>query len=87
MTHIIGKENIEYDRTRLVKSVQKTAVANLTPIGQAEDFAHRVVEKVEKWLNEKTEITAAELRLQTANAMVEYDSETAYLYENENKLF
>ncbi|MDR0957201.1 MAG: hypothetical protein LBM09_01325 [Candidatus Nomurabacteria bacterium] len=86
MAYVVGSDK-DFDKTRLAKAVHRSAVANSMPTGQAENFARYVVERVEKWIQDKAEITASELRLQTVATMAEYDSDVAYLYENENKIF
>lgn len=87
MTAVIGKTAADYDAVRLSRAVERAAVANRTPVGEAEDFARRVAAKVERWCVGKSEITARELRLQTAAALADYDPEAAYIYENEKRLF
>lgn len=87
MAYILGREELKYDKNRLTRSVQKISLANQMPIGEAENFARQVVNRVESWISDKVEITPAELRTQTAVVMAEYDPEAAYLYENENKFF
>jgi len=87
VTYILGKNELKYNKDRLAKSVKRVSIANQTPTGEAENFAHQVAKKIESWIGNKTEITASELRMQTAAVMADYDPETAYLYENENKFF
>ncbi|MCL1876506.1 hypothetical protein FWF74_00465 [Candidatus Saccharibacteria bacterium] len=83
----MGKTETEYSSERLHQSIARVAASNRTPLGTAEHFAREVVKKIENWIGNKSEITAAELRLQTAAVLADYDPETAYLYENEDKLF
>jgi hypothetical protein len=88
MTKILGqKSTIGYDQNRLSRSVQRAARSNRVLAGDAENLAARVVAKIDCWLADKPEVTARELRLQTAAAMGDYDTEAAYFYENENVLF
>ena len=84
-TQTINKQ--DFDRARLEAAVKNAVMANQGPVGIAEDFASRVVRKVESWLEDKTELTAHELRLQTSAAMEEYDPDAAYFYENEKRMF
>lgn len=88
MVKVLSEEySEEYSRDRHRAAVARTARANGTHPGDAENFAHNVVDKVESWLRDKEEITASELRAVTANVMAEYDEDTAYLYGSENRLF
>lgn len=84
-TQIIRKE--DYDSDRLSSAVKSAVMANHSLSGQADDFAARVIHKVESWLGDKTEFTARELRLQTAAALADYDPDAAYFYENEKRMF
>ena len=84
-TYIIRKE--DYSSDRLASAVKNSVIANRSRVGQAEDFAARVVHRVESWLGDKTEFTAHELRLQTAVALADYDPDAAYFYENEKRMF
>ena len=86
MTSVIGKTTADYSRERLAQAVQRVVMANRTPIGDAEHFAGRVVERVEQWLTDKTEITSHELRLQTAGVLADYDAEAAYFYKHEKMI-
>jgi len=87
MTNVIGKVATDYDRERLGTAVERAAMANRMRPGDAANFARRVVDRIDCWLADKTEITGQELRLQTASALATYDPDTAYLYENEKRLF
>ena len=87
MINVVGKTTEDYSRERLKKAVRRAVTANRTPLGDAETLAHQVMEKIERWLSDKTEITGRELRLQTAEALANYDTDAAYLYENEKRLF
>jgi transcriptional regulator NrdR family protein len=87
MISVVNKTTSDYNRQRLGRAIKESLTANLTPVGVAENFAHHVVEKVEAWLQDKTEITAHELRLQAVEALANYDPETAGFYLTEKKLF
>jgi transcriptional regulator NrdR family protein len=86
MTSVVGKTTEDYNRERLARAVKRAATANRTPVGDAENFVRHVVERVERWLANKTEITGHELRLQTAAALTDYDADAAYFYENEKRI-
>ncbi|MFZ2560417.1 MAG: hypothetical protein WAW91_02180 [Candidatus Nanoperiomorbaceae bacterium] len=77
----------DYDRERHHASIARTARANGTRSGDAENFAHNVIDKIVAWLQGKDEITSGELRVATASAMADYDEDAAYLYGSENRLF
>jgi hypothetical protein len=87
MVNVIGKTAENYSRERLSQAVQRAAAANQTPIGVAENSARRVVERIEHWLTDKTEITGRELRLQTAAVLADYDPDAADFYLTEKMLF
>jgi hypothetical protein len=87
MTSVVGKTTEDYDRARLSHAVQRATQANRTPVGDAQNFASRVVEQVERWLGDKTEITGRELRAQTAAALADYDADAADYYLTEKMLF
>ena len=76
-----------YNEERLALAVARAAKANRVPAGDADNLAAKVIAKLTGWLANKTEITARELRLQTATVLADYDEDTAYLYENEKRLF
>lgn len=82
---IINKR--DYNKIRLEQAVKNAVTANRSTVGQADDFASRVLLKVEEWLQDKTEFTSHELRLKTAAALSDYDPEAAYFYENEKRMF
>jgi predicted alpha/beta superfamily hydrolase len=77
----------DYSSERHHAAVAKTARANGTPSGDAENFAKNVMNKIESWIRDKEEITAEELRAVTAGAMAQYDEDAAYLYGSENRMF
>jgi len=87
MASVIGKTTENYNGERLAKAVQRVVTTNRTPVGDAEHFAHHVVQRVEQWLANKTEITGRELRLQTAAVLADYDSAAADYYLSEKMLF
>ena len=87
MASVIGNKTEDFDRERLIGNVKRAVVANRTPIGDAENCVQRVIERVERWLADKTEVTSHELRLQTATALECYDTDAADYYLIEGKLF
>lgn len=88
MTQILSKKSIiDYDKNRLSRSVETAARSNQMPAGDAANLAQRVAERIDRWLTDKPEVTAHELRLQTAAALGNFDADAAYFYENEKRLF
>lgn len=87
MASVIGNETEDFDRERLVGNVKRAVMANRTPIGDAENCVRRVIEQIERWLDDKTEVTSHELRLQTAAALECYNTDAADYYLVERKLF
>ncbi|MCL2451553.1 hypothetical protein FWD20_01600 [Candidatus Saccharibacteria bacterium] len=87
MINVVGKTTNEYDHERLSKAVKHAVCANRTPIGDAENCAQRVIERVEHWLADKTEVTGRELRLQSAAVLSDYNADAADYYLTEKMLF
>ena len=88
MTQIIFKQSKKpYDPAHHTAAIERSARANGQPRGDAEHFAHDVMRRFSAWLADKTEVTSAELRAETAAIMRDFDGEAAYAYANENKLF
>ena len=83
---LLDKKVSEYDPVRHQAAVAKTARANGTPSGDAENFAKNVMNKISVWIRDKEEITAEELRAITSGMMAEYDEDAAYLYGSENRM-
>lgn len=54
--------------------------------GSAEMIADRVIEKVGKWADKRTDMTKEDLDRVTAKALEEYDEDLAYVYKNRGKI-
>lgn len=54
--------------------------------GAMELIADKVVKEVSKWVNERGEITKADLDRVTAAKLRKYDADVAYLYRNRGKI-
>jgi len=87
MVNVVGGKTENYDREQLEKAIRRAVMANRTPIGDAEIRVQQVVERIEHWLADKTEVTDHELRLQTAVVLGDYDTDAADYYLTEEKLF
>ncbi|MDR1969735.1 MAG: hypothetical protein LBQ11_00075 [Candidatus Nomurabacteria bacterium] len=87
MISVVGKVVEDYNRERLSAAIRRAVTTNRMPVGDAENCASRVIERIEGWLADKTEITGRELRLQSATVLSDYDSDAADYYLTEKMLF
>lgn len=69
-----------YQRTKLASSVHRACAEASGFIGEAELTAERVCHEVEAWLENKYEVTTADLRRQAASALKRYNPVAAYAY-------
>lgn len=70
-----------FKRAKLHASIVATCLGVHTPIGQAEAIAQAVCQNVEKWLQERPEITSQDLRTVTAKHLNTFHPDAAYMYE------
>lgn len=75
-----------YDRSKLHQSIVAACLSVRTPEGSAEDTAKIICNKTEQWLCVKAEVTSADIRRKSAEAMVAYNREAAYIYKQRNSL-
>jgi hypothetical protein len=68
-------------RDKLHASIVATCLSVRTPSGQAEAIAHAVCDNVEKWLQERPEITSQDLRTVAAKHLQTFHPDAAYMYE------
>lgn len=78
---IVGKrKTVAYDRERLASSIHKACMRSFGFCGEAELTAVRVCHDVEKWLNNKHEVTKADIKRHAAEALSYYNPRAAYCY-------
>ncbi|PLS80946.1 hypothetical protein CYG49_03665 [Candidatus Saccharibacteria bacterium] len=77
---------VDYDGRKLRASVIAAAKSTRTPVGEAEITADRVCKHTERWLSKKTEVTSADLRRKTAEALLAFNPDAAYIYKQEKTI-
>lgn len=83
-THIVKRTRHytePYDERKLYASVYAACLCVRTPIGEAELTANRICQEIKPWVDTKTEITSADIRRRTAQALQVYNPDAAYMYE------
>lgn len=83
--HIVkrgGRRQSEpFDKTKLHKSIVSACLSAGASHGQAETTAHRVVEEVIVWLEQRPEVTSHDIRQVAGKHLGRYHHDAAYLYE------
>lgn len=69
-----------YDERKLYASVYAACLSVRTPQGEAEITAEHICKDIQPWLNGKTEVTSAEIRIHAANHLTVYNPDAAYMY-------
>lgn len=72
----------QFDPLKLHSSITAACLAVRAFEGEAHLTAQHVCEKVLDWLNDKTEVTSADIRRITSNHLLIYQPEAAYLYQH-----
>lgn len=75
-----------YDRQKLFRSIVAACLSIRTPEGSAETTARHVCSKTESWLANKPEVTSADIRRKTAEALLAYNPDAAYIYKQHRKI-
>ena len=89
MSHIVkrGVNRVEpYQREKLHSSIQTACLSVRTLEGEAETTAREVCKKVENWLEDRLEVTSADIRRKAAQALHIYNPEAAIVYKDEKEL-
>ncbi len=71
-----------FDREKLHKSIIGACLSSGGPSGHAESIARRVVDEVDTWLENRPEVTSADLRRVAARSLKTYHPDASYLYEH-----
>jgi hypothetical protein len=69
-----------YTRLELAESIHKACMKSFGFSGEAELTAVRVIHDVEKWLENKEEVTVKDIKRQAARALLRYNPRAAYEY-------
>lgn len=75
------KESQAFDRQKLHASLVKACLSVQTPIGEAVMTAEKVCNAVIAWLEHREEVTSADIRRKSAEALHTYNHDAAELYE------
>ncbi|MEI6228410.1 MAG: ATP cone domain-containing protein [Candidatus Saccharibacteria bacterium] len=70
-----------FDRNKLHSSIVAVCISVRAPQGHAENTAHIVCDAVVVWLNDRPEVTSADIRTVAGKHLKRYHPEAAYLYE------
>jgi hypothetical protein len=78
---VVGRSATKpYYRTKLAKSVHAACMRSFGYSGEAEITAMRVCKDVEAWLENKEEVTIADIKRRAADALLRYNPRAAYEY-------
>mgnify|MGYP000848204934 CR=1 FL=1 len=69
-----------YHRSLLAKSVHRACMKSFGFSGEAEMTALEVCKEVERWLEDKEEVTIADIKRRAAQALKKYNPRAAYEY-------
>lgn len=75
-----------YNREKLQKSIHAACLSVRELAGSAELTSHHVCSHVENWLNQKYEVTSADIRRVAASVLQKYNPDAAYVYLTHNQL-
>lgn len=89
MNHIVKRagHTEEYDNRKLYGSIYASALASREPTGSAELIAEKVVAQVEKWLENKHEVTSNDIRAQAAKHLHVINPDAAFQYKHHRVLW
>ncbi|RWZ79610.1 MAG: hypothetical protein EOT04_01005 [Candidatus Chaera renei] len=75
-----------YDPAKLRSSLAAACKSVRAPEGEAETSAALAVARVERWLMGRPEVTTADIRRKAAEALVVYNPEAAYIYQQHKNI-
>lgn len=70
-----------YDERKLYASVYAACLCVRTPIGEAELTAARICDQIKPLIQDKKELTSADIRRKTGQLLQIYNPDAAYMYE------
>lgn len=71
-----------FSRDKLHASIVSACLSSGTPTGHAESITRRVVDEVVVWLENRPEVTSADIRRIAARYLKTYHPDASYLYEH-----
>lgn len=81
-----GSNSADFDEAHLRRSLEKACYTVGTPEGSAEDIVGRVIKSVNKWLNDKPEVTQDDIRRKASETLERYCPEAGYLYKHQKSI-
>lgn len=83
MTHVVKRKGHSelFAHHKLAASIHASCLSVRTPIGEAEVTAQRVVKDIIPWLEQKIEVTSADVRRKATEYLQVYNPDAAYMYE------
>lgn len=80
--HIVKRKGHaeKYDQRKLYASIYAACQSVRVHGGESELVAERVCQDVEKWLDNKNEVTAEDIRIQATQHLAAYNEEAAWMY-------
>lgn len=75
-----------YDQRKLYASVYSAMLAVKTPVGSAEVIADKICQDVEAWLNNKTEVTSADIMRNAHKYFEILSPDAAWIYLHQRKV-
>lgn len=76
----------EFDQMKLTRSLQQACFSVGVTEGAADDIAKRVIQDVQKWLNNKAEVTDGDIRRKASDQLEVLCPEAGYLYKNQKTI-
>jgi len=70
-----------FDEHKLRASIRAACLSIRTPAGEAEMTAERMYRQILPWLEGKAEVTSADIRRKSAEALLRDNPEAAYVYQ------
>ena len=77
-----AKQTEHYQRDKLHSSIKASCMSSLEFVGASELNAELVCNHVEKWLENKEEVTSADIRRVAGSGLFKYNPSAAYVYVN-----
>ena len=71
-----------FDEKKIYASIYASCLAVRVPQGEAELVAEQVISDVKKWLSDKHEVTAHDIRRVAASHFSAINADAAYLYQH-----
>lgn len=82
-----GKRPSEkFQPIKLNNSIISACLSARIPEGQADMIARSVYTEVEKWLENRPEITTTDIRIIVTKSLAKHHQDAAYLYEQDKKI-